>query len=354
LPWLVHTAAWRLGERAPRVPAAVAARLAAAQEQAILELARRSQGAELVVVTGDLLADNQVGAGTIALARRLLEAFAPTPVHVLPGARDAAEAGGALRRLGAGQGELRHVQVHLGAEPVQVGPYWVQPCPLLVRRPLRDPTEAIGAPPAGTIGLVLAHGRAGQARVDEDVLHHVDAERLLGLGWRLVLLGGNSDGAQLDGGVLYAGSPEVVGPGREGLGSAWRVELDGEGARCVRLVVGTRGWRTDRVQLDDDAAIEALQTSLDAVEDGPRMVVELSLRGALSPVGHRRLEAVLRSAAERFAHLEVEEQLDVRLGEHDLAGARGVLADAVEALISTGEPVGRRAAMLLLHALEPS
>lgn len=352
MPALLHTAAWKLGERAPRVPGPVAARLAAARSEAIEELARRAQQVERVVITGDLLADNQVDAGTLAEARRLLAAFAPVPVHVLPGARDPVETGCALARLGAGEGALSHVLVHLDAEPLQAGSFWLQPCPPGQRRPLRDPTEGIGAPPPGLIGVVLAHGRAGRTPVDEDVLHHVDAARLRDLGWRYVALGGKDDLFEVEGGVAYAGAPEVVGPGRNAVGGALIVELDAAATALRRVQCGARSWLRHQVVLRDDESLETLRELLEAVVEGPRAVVEVELRGTLSPHGHRRLKALLEVAASRLGHLEIDADLDVRLGEADLGGASGVLGDTLAALLATGDPVGRQAAMALLHAVE--
>jgi hypothetical protein len=353
MPRLLHTAAWKLGERPARLPPEVASRLIEARGSCIeaLAAAAHARDVDVVVVSGDLLADNQVGPAALAEARRLLAAFAPLPVHIVAGLRDPAEVSWALGRLGAGQGDLSHVVLHGVDQTVAVAGLSLRMLPLTARRPLNDPTESVEAPGDGCLGVLVTHGRAHGVAVEREVLHQVNAARLKALGWAYLALGGRDDLWFDDAGCGYAGAPEVMRPGRAQLGSALLVEVTAEGCQVEALPIGSVQWIQAKATLGDHAQVEDFVGSL-ATMRGDLCVVELSLEGALRPTDRVLLDEALAELRERVLFVEVDDMLDLRFEEEDLAGAVGLVADAVALLLAPGDPIGRQATRDLLADME--
>src|SRR5664279_1262227 len=122
----IHTADWQLGLKLRYLAPERAAQLRLLRFQTVRGIAdvAKSQGAEFVLVAGDVLDDNGVGRDTLQQTADALKCYSGIPVALLPGNHDAATADSALLRLELPMG----VQVLTKREPVRFGDASVYPC----------------------------------------------------------------------------------------------------------------------------------------------------------------------------------------------------------------------------------
>ena len=177
----VRTSGWRLGDGAAWAPRRQSCSRRAGATPSRGCSPAPGKGVSAVVVAGDLFADNQVDGEVVEAARELLAAAPSVSVFVVPGACDPLEAPSALRRLGAGEGRLRHVRVVDQVGVTLCGDVRLAAVPLFRRRPVGDPSAAFQETAPEGAHLLVAHGRAGEAPVRADVLHRLDVERLRSL-----------------------------------------------------------------------------------------------------------------------------------------------------------------------------
>ena len=129
----LHTADWQLGLEARHVARAGEAVRAARLETVgrLLELARR-EGAEFVLVAGDLFEDNQVSDELVHRVLRLLREAA-LPVLLLPGNHDCLGPTSVYRRT-AFRDLPAPIRLLDEPRPCEVRPgVWVLPAPLSAR-----------------------------------------------------------------------------------------------------------------------------------------------------------------------------------------------------------------------------
>jgi DNA repair exonuclease SbcCD nuclease subunit len=347
----VHTSGWRLGDGAAWAPEA-AELLEAGRRDAVARLLARAEqeGVSAVVVAGDLFADNQVDGEVVEAARELLAAAPSVSVFVVPGACDPLEAPSALRRLGAGEGRLRHVRVVDQVGVSLCGDVRLAAVPLFRRRPVGDPSAGFQetAPDAGH--LLVAHGRAGEAPVRADVLHRLDVERLRSLGWSYLGFGGCASPHVVAEDARYAGELEVCGPESAGAGQAWLVQIEGGEVEVSPWQVGRRRWCDERVALTGDDVGDDLSAMFARVAEGEpsRLLCRLTLTGGISVAARREVDEALRTLRAMCEVLHVEDRTELRASEEELGQLEGGVADAAALLLEVGDATARHAVAQLV------
>lgn len=336
MPRLLHTADWQLGRRARSARPIERSRSFDLRFQAVERLAAlaHAHAVDAVVVAGDVFADNQIGPAVLQRAAEALAAFAPIPVVLVPGNHDAAEPGGALRRLNAGA----HVHVALTQAPIPVGDLTLLPCPLFKRLERGDPTSHVER--AEGLRVVITHGSVRDG-AQGSTPNRVDVAALLRKGVAYVALGdlpANTLGPR----AVYAGPPVDDAPG----GSAILVELgDGEPALTTLATSPVRGVEHG-AELRTATDVGALSTWLAGLDDPGHALVPLRLTGALRPPDRARLDALLHRD-HGLLRLTVDDAVSLRLDEAIAAAdAPGFLGTALAQL--SGDP---EAAALLLSWL---
>lgn len=213
---LLHTADWHLGRGDPEAGGERHRAARAARFDAARALVAAADGCAAVIVSGDLLDDRLLSDATLADVRAVLDAFAPTPVIVVPGHADPADAAGLWDRLAPGP----HVRVCRDEQPVEIGEIVVLP------RPVRGATarEASRDLPAteGRVRLLVAHAvvRGGPDAVE--VVQRLDPAAV-GRSVDAALVGGAHRHAEIGERVWNAGPPRGTAEGD--VPGAWWVEI---------------------------------------------------------------------------------------------------------------------------------
>lgn len=333
MPRLLHTADWQLGRRARSARPIERSRSSDLRFQAVERLAAlaHAHAVDAVVVAGDVFADNQVGADVLQRAAQALAAFAPIPVVLVPGNHDAAEPGGALRRLNAGA----HVHVALTQAPIAVSDLTLLPCPLFKRLERGDPTSQVER--ADGQRVVITHGSVRDG-AQGGTPNRVDVAALLRKGVAYVALG-DLGATTLGPRAAYAGPPVDDAPG----GSAILVELgDGEPVLTTLSTSPVRAVEQG-AELRTATDVGALSTWLAGLDDPGHALVSLQLTGALRPPDRARLDALL-ARDHGLLRLTVDDAVTLRLDDAIAAAdAPGFLGTALAQL--AGQP---DAAALLL------
>jgi DNA repair exonuclease SbcCD nuclease subunit len=377
----VHTADWQIGMTRrflgarPSGPTSVTgeaqARFAEARLDAVRALGRLADAeeAEFVLVCGDVFESNLVGPDVVARACEAMAAFR-TPVLLLPGNHDPADAASVLRRADFVRRRPDHVTVLDAPGVHEVAPgVEVVAAPWRSKHPLADLVgEQVGAlapVPEGTLRVIAGHGEL-------DVLSPDPTEpavvRVAGL--RAALDDGRAHYVALgdrhspwtdaeDDRIRHPGTPEVTDHDEVDPGHVLVVDLDATTARVRTEHVGR--WRFARHQapLDTDADLDALDAWLAARPDKERTAVRLGLVGTLSLRQRTRLDDLLAAHAHVFAAVETSERRsslvtvpdDADLAELDLHGFAADAARELFGAVLEGGDEDARDALRLLHRL---
>jgi predicted phosphodiesterase len=335
----LHTADWQFGMKARHV-----AQVGEAVRSARLDTLSRvghlatQQGAQFILMAGDVFEDNQVDD---ALVHRVLHCLAdmPCPVFVLPGNHDHAGPGSVyLRRAFA----WRPANVHLLLElkPVHIGEAVLLPAPAFQKWSAEDPTLKLTEMDGGSgIRIGVAHG---SLRIDgryqpNDFPIALDAATRAGLDY--LALGHWHSFYAHDPRTVYAGTPETTKFDERDSGTAALVQIEAAGAPpCLgRLEVGGLRWLQWEADLsvDPQAVLARWREDLEALPEGKRVLLRLLPGGRITLEARAMLDDFAAWAAPRVLFLDLkEEQLQPSLdrGElldrvrtHPLLG--GMLAD---------------------------
>ena len=381
----VHTADWQLGmtrrilgARPPKEAGGLTgeaqARFAEARLDAVRALGQiaDAQDAAFVLVCGDVFESNLVGPDVVARACEALGSFR-TPVLLLPGNHDPADAACVLRRPDFVRRCPAHVRVLDTPGLHEIAPgVEVVAAPWRSKHPLTDlvgeQLAALEPAPAGTLRVLAGHGELDVLDPDDDEPARIRRDGVLA-----ALADGRVHYAALgdrhsawtdavDDRIRHAGTPEVTDFDEVDPGHVLVVDLDDRAARVTTETVGR--WRFVRhdAALDTDADLDALDARLAALPDKERTAVRLALVGTLSLRQRSRLDDVLAGHGLAFAAVEVVEQHsdlatvpdDADLHELDL---HGFAADAAAELFTAAAPAEgtgdaeSRDALRLLHRL---
>lgn len=356
----VHTADWQLGMtrrflaagsntgRAVGSAGEAQARFAQARLDAVRTLGALAdaEGAAFVLVCGDVFESNLVGRDVVARACEALRSFT-TPVLLLPGNHDPADAACVLRRSDFVRRCPPHVTVldrpgvHQVADGVEVvAAPWSSKHP--VSDLVADQLAELGPAPAGTIRIMAGHGgldtlapdTSDPALIRSASVHPALADgriHYLALGDR------HSTWTDATGRVRYPGAPEVTHHDEVDPGNVLVVDVhaDPNGradptneVRARSVPVGR--WRFVRHQaaLDTDADLDALDGWLAARADKESTAVRLGLVGTLTLRQRARLDELVAAHSHVYAAVELSRRRsqlvtrpdDADLGALDLVG----------------------------------
>lgn len=336
----LHTADWQIGMRAAHVGAAGERvreeRLAAGRR--VVELAR-AEGAEFVVVAGDVFEDNAVDRVLVQRTGDVLAAF-PGPVYLLPGNHDPLGPGSVWEHPVWGSHENLHLLDR--ADPVRVPGGTLLPCPLREKHGQSDPTRAIPPRAAGDgIRVGVAHGTVEGIRQDfpefpipRDAAARRDLDYLALGHWHSLATYPDAAGAVR---MAYSGTHETTKFGERDSGTALLVAIDAPGAApaTVRHATGGLAWTSLERELREEGDLARVRAEVEAVADPERTLLSLALSGLLFASEGDELERIREVVASRFL-----------FGKSDAAALRPAPADEswVEAL--PAGPVRQAAARL--------
>ena len=372
----VHTADWQLGMTrrflAPRSGSAggsgeAQARFAEARLDAVRALGRVADaaGAAFVLVCGDVFEHNLVGPDVVGRACEALRSFS-TPVLLLPGNHDPADAASVLRREDFVRRCPERVRVLDTPGVHEVAPgIEVVAAPWASKRPLTDlvaeALRPLGPAPPGTVRVLAGHGGLDALPYDTG-----DPARIAAAPLREALADGRLHYAALgdrhsswahpaEPRLRYSGAPEVTAFDEVDPGNVLVVDVDGGGCAVRTEHVGRWRFRRHAAALDTEADAEALDRWLDAVAGKERTALRLGLVGSPALRAQARLEAVLDAHRPIFAALEVDasrSSLTVRPDDADLGALEvsGFAAAAAAELHADGSAAAHDA-LALLHRM---
>lgn len=385
----LHAADLHLGLRITRFNAGVAKKVREARFQALEKIreAAKEQGADFVLIAGDLFDDHAVDGDIAKRAFDLLASF-PAPVYVLSGNHDPLLPGAVWDRPPWNKANLRGLCVLRETKAVEAVPGVVLfPCPVFRKNSTADPTAWIATTPydGGPIRIGVAHGSLkvrDDLPVDDHLIARHAADHLkldyLALGhWHSRQHFRGPDGIERTaypgvheplrfpgssesrtGWVPYSASQPVLDSGR---GEILHVRIDGPGAAPLlrAIEVGHLIWQDEKW---DVTSADALSRLIDEVAVRPlaeRRLLRLRLEGVLQAETMLRLHQ-LQAVLDRYLFAELDESgLHLQPTETEIreAAGEGVLRRVLERLqqeTASGEPALRRVAeraMLLLYQI---
>lgn len=352
----LHTSDWQLGLARFWFEAEAEARYQHDRFEAVRRLGEvgRDEGAELVVVAGDVFESNRIDGRTL---RRGLDAMADVrlPIFLLPGNHDPLDAASVYRSRAFRDACPANVTVLDSTGPVEVRPgVEVVGAPWESKRPRGDLVVELAAglaPAPGRLRIAVAHGEVDSLAPDPGgaaVIRLDAARRALAEGrFHYLALGDRHSATRVDERIRYSGTPEVTDFDEERPGRVLLVDLDEGRCEVEEREVGRWCFLARRADLDGEAAVARLAATLEEVGDKSCTALRLTATGALPLHARAALDDLLAAAGERFAALLLPGPGPLLLPDavdRDALALSGYAAAAFERLLGEAEGEGAEAA----------
>ena len=283
----LHTADFQIGMKADHVGSA-ADKVREQRLEAVRRLihAAKENGAEFVLVAGDLFEDNGVDR---TLILRTADALAGLgcPIFIIPGNHDPLVPGSVWNHLA--WRDMPNLRVLGDEKEIEIPGGVLYPCPIRDKYTAKDPTAWIPTEATDIIRIGLAHGNVeGLPQGDPD--HPISrnaAERAkldyLALGhWHSTAFYPDASGVVH---MAYCGTPEPTCFGERDSGNTLLVEIDGPGAPpTIRsILTGKLRWETLTRELRAGGDMRAIRTEIEALQGPENILLRLELTGILHP-----------------------------------------------------------------------
>lgn len=353
----IHTSDWQLGKPFGRAPEQARAALLEARLDAIdtLATAARREGADIVLVAGDVFDSSEPGDRVYRQALTRMKAAADIRWVLLPGNHDPARADGLWSRL-VGEAPPT-VTVCLEPQPLELADgFWLLPAPLQFKRALDDPTAWFdqAETPAGAKRIGLAHGPIRDFGSSGTAANLIAPDRARRSDLAYLALGDWHGRREIDPLTYYSGTPEPDDFDREVSGVALRVHLNGESPDVADVPIGRYHWAAESWSLSSAEELDGLLAALAPAVERRNLVARLRLSGLLTlaerVVVRDRLESELAHEV-RWLDLNLDDlyarPTDADLADIDANGVLRVAAERLQGLSADGGVVGKRAAAAL-------
>lgn len=345
----IVTGDWQLGMTAHFLSAEARPRYQRARLDAIRRIGELAaeEGAEFVLVCGDVFESNQLDRAIVARTFDVLNDFT-VPVVLLPGNHDPLDASSIYDSQPFVARQPAGVTVLRDSMPFEVVPgVEVVGAPWFSKRPLSDLVASATADLAevapGSVRIIAGHGavssldpdRESLATIDEAGLRHLlDSGRA-----QFVALGDRHATYSVTDRIWYPGSPEVTSRREDDPGNVLLVDIDPQShaVSVEKIPVGQWTFTVIEAGVDSDDDVSALEARLAAITDKDRTAVWLVLTGTLSTAAKARLDEVLDHAGDLFALVSLWERhsdIAVVAADEDFAGLglSGYLQESLDEL----------------------
>ena len=352
----IHTADWQIGKPfkqfGDKESLLRRARLLAIENLGHLA---EKEGAEHVVVAGDIYDTEVPATRTLLEPLERMRLFANVEWHLLPGNHDPHRPKGVWDRVRE-NGAPANVYLHLTPEPAALGSSTVLlPAPLTRKSEGSDLTEWMdrAGTALGMIRIGVAHGSVVGFGSGGEAHNPVDPRRLERAGLAYLALGDWHRTMQIGSAIWYSGTPEPDRAGGQEVGQALVVDVAGAGAPVLVTPknVGTYRWLTREEHLLDPTELEDMETRLRGSPELSSTILRLCLSGSLPLGGRAELDRRLVGIEAALFHLDVDDsRLSVRPTPEDLETIDfdGVLrraADRLKSMIDDADgPIEKRRA----------
>ena len=307
----VHSADWQIG-KVFRQFGTKEEPLRLARFAAIERLGEhaRQQGANHILVAGDIYDSDMPTGITLRAPIERMRQYPDIDWHLIPGNHDPHRPEGVWERL-LHTDLPPHIHLHLTPEPAELAPGAVLlPAPLLRKTEFDDLTAwfdgAVTAPCCLRIGL--AHGAITSFGSEGEATNPIDSGRAAKARLDYLALGDWHRTLQTGPQTWYAGTPEPDRAGGQERGTALLVDIAGPGAPAsvTPFTTGTYRWLTRTERLDTPEQLPDLEHRLRDEPDLPRLILRLRLEGSLPLAGQADLQRRLNELEAALFHLDVD------------------------------------------------
>jgi DNA repair exonuclease SbcCD nuclease subunit len=378
----IHTADWQLGKPFARVGDPYKRSIVQrARVEAVKRLGAlaKDEGAEFVLVAGDLFDSTSVSKATVSAACAAIGTIG-LPVLAIPGNHDHAGPGSVWDQeffLREREALAPNLRVLVEAEPIEVASAVILPCPLVRRTVMGDPTEWLRSAavyeglPADKARVVLAHGStqsfSGKWEDDEEdgsATNLLDLSRLPESEVDYVALGDWHGTKQIGAKAWYAGTPEpdrFPKGGDHDVGNVLVVESErGTAPRVTARRVGGLTWSELSFDIAGDTALGELENRLGTLvgQRAEEDLLRLTLQGSLGLEAAERLRHILEALEARLLRLKLVDRTIAAPTEDEIqtltqGGANPLIARVAAQLVqqTTGDGEDAAVARIALREL---
>lgn len=300
----LHTSDWQIGMKAESV-----GRMAERVREERLEAAKRvvqaarDNGAEMIVLTGDVFEDNAVDRLVVRKIGEILRTFSG-PVYIIPGNHDPLVPGSVWEH--SVWKEAANISIFSKSEPVELDGCILFPCPLHGKYSTKNPTSWINATGVTKPAIGMAHGNVeGIPNGEPDYPIPRDTASRLGLDY--LALGHWHSFARYDADdgvcrMAYAGTHETTKFGERDSGNAVIVEISHHGAppKLIPVKTGRLNWRTVERKVDQPQSLEAVIEELGQLDSPAGTLVRVFIEGVLFPEDRHALARIEELLGSRF------------------------------------------------------
>ena len=306
----LHTADFQIGMKADHVGAS-AEKVREQRLEAVRRLidAAKENGAEFVLIAGDLFEDNGVDRTLILRTADILAGFG-RPVFIIPGNHDPFVPGSVWSHFAWGQ--TPNLRVLGDEKEIEIPGGVLYPCPIRDKYSTKDPTAWIPIGAADNIRIGIAHGNVEglpQADLDHPIARNA-AERAkmdyLALGhWHSTATYPDSSGFVH---MAYCGTPETSRFGERDSGNALLVEIDGPGAfpKIRQIRTGKLRWETEIREIKSGGDLGAILAEFEAIQDSQNLLLALELTGVLHTADIQDLKNLEDILLTRFLYARLD------------------------------------------------
>ncbi|MYG94282.1 MAG: DNA repair exonuclease [Acidimicrobiia bacterium] len=313
----VHTADWQLGQCRDYLDEDAQTRLNESRIEAISAIGSLAveESCSFVVVCGDVFEHNQVNRRVLSRALSAMKEARDVVFYLLPGNHDPLNAS-SIYYSPDFQSRPDNVYLLDSADPVEIEPgVELIGAPWPNKEPTSDlVTDACSylsddALDNGRVRIVVGHGGTdtlAMGRVGSKTISTTSLESLIGQGRiHYVALGDRHSTTSVGntGRIWYSGSPEPTDFRETDPGNVLIVDVDEQIVEVTPKPVGRWSFVEEARVLTSGEDVDLLGEWLTAISDKKRAIVQLDLSGQVSVKQKARLDEILASYCDEFAHL---------------------------------------------------
>lgn len=317
----VHSSDWQLGMTRAFLRPEAASRFSQARIDAIATLGSlaKAQGAQFIVVAGDVFESSQLSRQTLMRAIDALESL-PVPIFLLPGNHDPLDAA-SIFSTREFLGTSEHVIVLRDMNPVVVpgvSEVEVVGAPWRTKHPNTDLCRELAEslePASNIVRVAVAHGQVDTLSPDPsrpEVISLENAEQAIrDKKFHYLALGDRHSVTEVGstGRVRYCGAPVATAFDEVDPNRALLVELEPNGdCRVERLEVGAWAFIAEERAMNGPDDLAAFDKWLNEIANKERSVIKVGLQGSINLATAAALDEIMDSKSELYASLRQRER----------------------------------------------
>jgi DNA repair exonuclease SbcCD nuclease subunit len=341
---LLHTADWQVGKSFSNFEGDAGALLRTQRIKTIEHIAQiaNERRVDVILVAGDVFETNAVADETLRRTLNAMQAFKGSWV-LLPGNHDAALSDSVWTRLPR-LGTTENIRLATMPEPIILlnDRLAILPAPLQRRHESSDLTEWFDAAvtPSGAFRIGLAHGSVANRLPQQSEAPNVISDTRSDTAKLDFLALGDWHGTlEIAPRTWYCGTPEPDRFRNNDCGNVLILTLaePGQSPSIETVPVAQYGWKQFDYTVSGNEDAFALDEVLTAELEAERLVVSLTLRGAVDLAVRRQIEEIVEKHRARFHVLKiVDDGLVATPSDQDLdlIDTMGFVRSAIDQLLT--------------------